>query len=118
MVNVKFDYDVPAGVLVMDVKGHAAFAELGKDPVCAGASVLAMTVAQMVRNMQDEGKLQKKANIRIKNGRVTVICKPKQAHWTEALHTFYFGETGMHLLAESYPDHVSLTPFTLPDEGC
>jgi len=115
MIDTRFEST--GGSLVMDVKGHASFAELGKDPVCAGASILAMTVAQCVKSMQEEGKLQKRPTIRIKNGRVLVVCKPRAEHYTEALHTFYVGETGMHLLAESYPGNVSLIPFAMPEQG-
>ena len=55
MIETKFEQSGDA--LIMDMKGHASFAEMGKDPVCAGASILAMTVAQCVRNMSEEKKL-------------------------------------------------------------
>ncbi len=114
---IKAKFEISGDALILDMKGHASFAEMGKDPVCAGASILAMTVAQCVRNMCDEGKLLKAPTIRIKNGRVLVVCKPRAEHYTEALHLFYIGETGMHLLSASYPDHVSLIPFAMPDKG-
>lgn len=114
---IEAEFKMTDNALILDMKGHASFAELGKDPVCAGASILSMTVAQCVQNMGEEKKLQKKPVIRIRNGRVLVICKPKREHFAEALHTFYIGETGMHLLAESYHDNVTLIPFAMPDEG-
>jgi uncharacterized protein YsxB (DUF464 family) len=117
MVNAKFEFEPEIGVLTMTVTGHAAFAELGKDPVCAGASVLAMTVAQCIQSMSETGQLQKKANIIIRNGRVTVTAKPKPESFSQALHTFYVGETGMELLAAAYPGHVAVKPFVTPDEG-
>lgn len=95
----------------MDVRGHAGFAELGRDPVCAGASVLAMTVAQCIQCMAEDGKLQKKPNITIRNGRVTVVAKPEPESFHEALHVYWFGQIGMQLLAESYPEQVTLRPF-------
>ena len=91
MTTAKFGIEAGAGALVMDVRGHTGFAELGKDPVCAGASVLAMTVAQCVELMGEDGKLQKKPNIRIQNGRVTVVAKPQPEHFHEALHLFWVG---------------------------
>ena len=45
MIEVRFEEDREKGVLSMELRGHAGFAELGRDPVCAGASVLAMTLA-------------------------------------------------------------------------
>lgn len=115
MVCAKFA--VENGSLIMDMKGHASFAELGKDPVCAGASILAMTAAQCVRGMEAEGKLRKKAKIRICSGRVLVVCTPKQEFFSEALHLYYITETGMHLLSESYPENVTLIQFVIPDAG-
>ncbi len=115
MINVRFE--AVNGSLILDVKGHAAFAELGRDPVCAGASVLAMTAAQCVRDMETQKQLRKKPTIRIRNGHVHVVCTPKKAFYGAALHLYYIAETGMHLLAESYPQNVELIPFTFPEDG-
>lgn len=115
MITARFDYDKESGSISMDVKGHAGFAELGKDPVCAGASVLAMTVAQSVKFLEEEGKLRKQAHLVIRNGRTLVVAVPKEEHYFETLHTFFVGETGMQLLAASYPESVQLTPFVTSD---
>jgi len=117
MIEAKFEIGKETGYIAMTVRGHAGFAELGKDPVCAGASTLAMTVAQCIQSMGESGKLQKKPNIVIRGGRVSVTAKPKKEHFAEALHSFYVGEIGMQLLAESYPDHVRFTPFVPPEQG-
>lgn len=118
MTTVKFACEKETGIIRMDVKGHAGFAEIGKDPVCAGISVLALTVAQVVDSMSDEGKFQKKPHIVIRNGRVSVTVKPKPEAYYEALHVFYVAETGMALVAQSYPENVEFNPFILPsDEG-
>ena len=103
--------------ITMDVKGHAGFAELGKDPVCAGASVLAMTVAQCVDAMYQTGKLQKKPTLRLQNGRVTVTAKPKKEYFSEALHVFYVGQTGFDLLAAAYPDYIIFKAIAPPEKG-
>lgn len=103
--------------ILMDVKGHASFAEMGKDPVCAGASILAMTLTQCVKDMEAAQKLKKKANIKIRSGRVATVCTPKQEHFNEAMHLYYVAQRGMQLLAESYPDNVELTPFVIPQKG-
>lgn len=117
MVDSKFEYSPDIGFLSMTVKGHAGFAELGKDPVCAGASTLAMTVAQCIECMHEDGKLQKKPTVLIRNGRITVTAKPKPEYFAEAFHVFYIGEVGMQLLSESYPENASITPFVLPEKG-
>lgn len=111
MTSAKFKLEMESGSIIMDVRGHAGFAELGKDPVCAGASVLAMTVAQCVHDMGRHGKLKKKPNIRVKNGHVTVVAKPEPEYFHEALHLFWVGQVGFQLLEESYPTMVSLSQF-------
>ena len=117
MITAKFEYSPKIGFISMAVNGHAGFAELGKDPVCAGASILAVTVATVIKGMEAENKLEKKANIISRGGRVVVTAKPKPEFFTEAFHAFYVGETGMQLLAASYPKHIDFTPFVAPDEG-
>lgn len=111
MTTAKFSLLMAEGAIVMDIRGHAGWAELGKDPVCAGASTLAMTVAQCVRDMEDAGKLIKKAHITIGNGRVTVVAKPQPEYFHEALHLFWLGQRGFQILEESYPEHVRLKAF-------
>lgn len=118
MTTVKFECSHEEGWIKMDVKGHAGFAEIGKDPVCAGISIMALTVAQVVEIMRDEGKMQKEPKILIRNGRVSVTAKPKPEAYYETLHVFYVAETGMALVAQAYPDNVDFNPFILPsDEG-
>ena len=106
MVEVRFELDREKGFLSMEVLGHAGFAQLGKDPVCAGASVLAMTLAQCAGTMEEAGRLGKKAHIVVRGGRVLVTVKPKPERWDEAAQMFRVGETGFRLLAEAYPENV------------
>ena len=108
MIGVRFQEDREKGVLSMEVRGHAGFAELGRDPVCAGASTLAMTLAQCVKSMEEAGRLRKKAHILIRNGRVLVTAKPRAEYLQETRHLFWVGETGMRLLAEAYPENISV----------
>lgn len=111
MVTAEFKYIPEKGALAMTVKGHASFADLGKDPVCAGASILAMSVAQCAVDLGERGMLQKKPNVTIHNGRVTVVIKPKEEYLYLAFSLFGFGQRGMQLLEESYPENVRLLPF-------
>ena len=108
MVTVRFEKDREKGILSMEAVGHAGFAALGKDPVCAGASVLAMTIAQCAGAMEEAGRLRKKAHILVRGGRVLVTVKPKPERWDEAAHLFWVGETGLRLLAAAYPGYVEI----------
>ena len=106
MISVRFEKSEEA--MTMEVIGHAGFAEMGKDPVCAGASMLAMTAAQCVKCMEEAGRLQKRAHIVIRNGRVLVTAKSKAEYMQETRHLFWVAETGMRLLAETYPGNIEI----------
>lgn len=108
MISVRFGNDPEKGSLSMELRGHAGFAELGKDPVCAGASVLAMTVAQGVKLLEEAGKLRRKARLRIREGEVLVSACPREEAMGEARHLFRVGELGLRLLAEAYPENVEI----------
>ena len=43
MITASFEQSREKCILSMELRGHAGFAELGKDPVCAGASGLTLT---------------------------------------------------------------------------
>lgn len=104
-----------AGAIEMRVQGHTGFAEHGSDPVCAGASVLAFTAAQCIMAMGN--KLCKEPTVTISGGNVRVVAKPRPEYYPEAMHIFYVAEVGFQILGESYPDHVTLNPFILPERA-
>ncbi len=108
MIAVSIQQDREQGFLSMDLIGHAGYAELGKDPVCAGASVLAMTLAQCALAMEEAGALRKKAHLRIRNGRVLVTVKPRPERFDEAALLFWACGTGLRLLAEAYPGYLEI----------
>lgn len=116
MVTARFGYEQEAGALMMEVRGHANFEQLGKDTVCAAASVLAMTTAQCAEFMGPE-KLYKRPNITIRNGRTRVVLKPRPEHFGEALHLMHVAQTGMRLLAEVYPQNVQVKTFETEFDG-
>ncbi len=114
MTNAIFREHPDEGAIEMRVLGHTGFAEMGKDPVCAGASIHAFTVAACIEAMHKMGKLQKEPNVTISGGNVRVVAKPKPEYMAEAKLVFYYGMTGFKLLEQSYPEYVTLTPFIIP----
>lgn len=111
MVNAEFFTNKESGSITLRLTGHAGADEKGKDIVCAGASILAYTVAQTLQFMYEEGNLQKKPRLNLEEGDTIIVCKPKPEYYTEALHTFYVAQVGYHLLSHSYPQYVSLSSF-------
>ena len=112
MTNVIFRELPDSGAIEMRVQGHVGFDVAGKDLVCAGASTLALTVAQCIEAMK--GKMHKEPNIVVKSGTVRVVAKPEPEYYGETMHVFAVGQVGFRLLAESFPDHITLTPFRTP----
>ncbi len=110
MVKAYFNFDTERNAFEMRVQGHADFAELGKDPVCAGASVLAFTAAQVV-DLIDREQLLEEPVIRISGGNVRLECRPNGASFCRVQTIFLFTQIGMQLLEAAYPGHVSVTMF-------
>lgn len=95
-------------VLGLRVIGHAGYAEVGKDIVCSSASILAYTVAQIVKEAEDQGDLASPATIRIEAGDTVVACEPKKK-WLDAMRgAYFFAKKGYTLLAHNYPQFVEL----------
>lgn len=111
MLKVKFEMSDDQKTLILTLTGHAESANKGEDTVCAAASILAYTVAQEVKEMQEKGKLKKKPNIRLDEGDATITCKPVKNAYLEALHIFKVAQTGYRLLAANFQDNVQLTTF-------
>jgi uncharacterized protein YsxB (DUF464 family) len=97
----------------MKVKGHANTAPRGADLVCASATMLVYTVAQAMTFMHEQGQLEEKPYVKIREGKAVVIAKPKEDFFAEVLHTFWVAQCGAHTLACNYPEAVSLNHLTV-----
>lgn len=115
MVRAAFYTDKSSGSITLKLTGHAGAAEKGQDIVCASASILAYTVAQTMEYMHAEGGLRKKPRIEFSDGNATIVAKPKEDSYAEALHTFFVAQVGYSLLAHNYPQYVELKSFGLAD---
>lgn len=103
------------GAIELRCQGHADFRELGKDPVCAGASVLAVTAGQCAETMHEAGRLQKKPVVNVRGGNVRVVIKPKPENFNDALLIIGTVAVGYQLLAEAYPGYVKYYQFDTAD---
>lgn len=111
MVTARFEMSEDKKTLILTVKGHAGAGEKGHDLVCASASILTNTVAQIVHIMRENGQLRRKPTIRLEEGDATITCKPHKTEYAEALHTFSVAQVGFALLAQAHPEHVELSLF-------
>ena len=96
--------------LALMVEGHAGYAEIGKDIVCASASILAYTVAQFVREAEADGILAALPKIVLEGGKAVILCEPTEDGLPGMQSIFQFARKGFELLAHNYPQYVRLMP--------
>lgn len=107
MTHIIFDSDESTYRLSLIVKGHADFAERGKDIVCASVSILTYTIAKIVSDMKDCGEIAENSVIKLDNGEafINAHCRVKESY-DELLGVFSTILTGYGLIADEYPQNV------------
>lgn len=90
----------------LSVKGHARYAEPGKDIVCAAVTILCYALGGMLCRAEDAGLLHGAATVEMMPGDIWISCKPKSKRavrliWDTAL-------LGMQMVANEYPQNVRL----------
>ena len=113
MVKIHFWQEKDKGSIHMKVQGHAGTAPKGADLVCASATMLVYTVAQAMSFMHEQGQLEEKPRIKIRDGKAVVVAKPKEDFFADALHTFWVAQCGAHVLAHNNPQNVKLEHLTV-----
>lgn len=85
------------------IDGHANYAEAGKDIVCASVSMLVTSLAAMLDYYEENYELEV-----VEQGHVDIryICDPGD---TRTDTVFQMALEGFQLLANQYPDYVSMT---------
>ncbi len=96
--------------LRLTVAGHARYAASGQDIVCASVSILAYTVAQIIKTMARHGDLATEPIVQLSEGNATIVCRCKNDEtYAEAAHTFFVAQVGYSLLEYTYGECVRLT---------
>ena len=109
MIKVKYTYDKDKRECALMVNGHAGQAEIGKDIICASASTLAYTIAQVVSLMDRHGDLVESPILDLGGGDATIKCRAKDDYlFAELMQYFFVVKTGYVLLAHNYPQFVEL----------
>lgn len=83
------------------VKGHAGYAEHGKDIVCAGVSTLVQTFIQSVEELTAD-----KIQYSMQPGTVDIKFRDLSEQAQLLVDSFFIG---VSLIAGKYPDNVKLT---------
>ena len=97
--------------LLLKVDGHAGQDDSGHDIVCSASSILAYTLAQTMRYIEEQDGLEINPIIHLSEGEATILVRPKEEYEGEVAQTFFTIEVGYSLLAHNYPQYVELKPF-------
>lgn len=95
-----------AHTLSLLVAGHAGFAPAGRDIVCAAASILVYTAAELVRDMERRGQLSRPPVIRLKPGEAEIRFTPRDDCRQRAETGLQTALLGFSLLARKYPRYL------------
>jgi uncharacterized protein YsxB (DUF464 family) len=109
MLKVAFTAD--GGKISLTLDGHAGQADIGHDIVCSACSILAYTVAHIVKYEAREGGMKADPVVEFESGKAVIICEPKDERYSEIYHAFHVAEVGYALLTHNYPQFVDLTVF-------
>ena len=101
MIECKYD----KWNLVMEVKGHADYAEKGKDIICSAASMLVHMLRVWLDKMDAANKLSV-VNLRVAPGYAWFDCTTKDGYVEELQTVMDMVSEGFFMLAAQYPEHV------------
>lgn len=100
MIRVSIDTDE----LMFKLDGHAGYAPMGQDIVCASASMLTATLFQRVLDLVDDADL---GDCEMEPGHASLDVVPASTSVAASCrHAFETVYAGFRLLAERYPDNI------------
>ena len=96
---IKVTFTTEGEKLSLRLEGHAGYAVIGEDTVCASASILAYTLASIVDSFDEI-----ESSISLTSGDATIECENN----TCTRNAFAYTKVGYALLAQNYPQYVRL----------
>lgn len=101
MTQIKIDVDGTR----LEIQGHAGYAAIGQDIVCAAVSILTYTLAQNLRMLLDADEY----SARIEDGCAQIYAYPRAEHAELCKDIYMVIANGYCLLAEEYGQYVTLS---------
>jgi len=106
MLIAHFDTSIDERIFSLHISGHANTDEVGKDLVCASASILAYTIARDVEINEEIGVLDD-VEIRLEPGDTLIKCHClSEKAYAYMRRAFWVISNGFLLLQEDYPENV------------
>lgn len=88
------------------VRGHAHYAEEGKDIICAAVSAIVWTLAETVQKLVSENKAME-PKVRLGSGKAEVAVDARPDYEAEIKMIFGYICTGFEHIAQESADYVS-----------
>lgn len=92
--------------LWLNMYGHAEGGAYGHDLICAAATTLAYTLAQVVTFMDERGDLKEAPVVHITQGEAQISFRPREPE--QGRITMDVLRAGLGCLAHNYPQNISL----------
>lgn len=86
---------------LIDISGHAGYADAGQDIVCAGVSALTYTLIDAAEKARENGAY---ADITVEAGHVHIVTQCGENH-NYALDAIF---SGIKLLHSQYPEYITV----------
>lgn len=99
----KITYEKRGGLHRLTIEGHAGFAEMGKDVVCAGVSAIAFALLGWLRNHEEDVEYIQED---VGNGFIDI----KFFSGKKAPEVFEMALIGLEQIAVKYPEYITITP--------
>ena len=110
MIKVKIGIHRDKRECFLRVEGHAGHGDVGHDLVCASASILAYTIAQIVKAMDAHKDFAEPPVLKLESGDAEVLCRAKDDYiFAELVQNFFVIMTGYELLAHNYAQYVQIS---------
>lgn len=108
MTNIEMRVNDARMILTLDLFGHAGFADLGSDIVCAGISTLFYTAVQSLVTLESNG-YGLKVQYHVQDGEAHLRAVASDgATWHRMQEYAEVIMTGYSVLARDVPEHVKL----------
>jgi uncharacterized protein YsxB (DUF464 family) len=91
----------------MTIQGHVKYGEIGNNIICSAVSTLVQTLEFSMKKYKSM-KCLEKCIIKEKDGYLLVSVRPKDKYMLEVATVFDTVQFGLSLLANQYPDYISL----------
>lgn len=102
MIEVRYDLKAHS----LEVRGHADYAPVGHDIVCAGASILAFTLVESLLGMKDFQTCYPEYLLEKGDASIKFFPKEEFAQYPNIVFTSIL--KGFEILEKNYPNHIKI----------